>query len=327
MQVEKQALALFYVAPGVAAHREVPLPPLGTGMVEVRTLWSGLSRGTERLVAFGHVPPAEYDRMRAPHQEGEFPFPVKYGYAAVGVVEAGPEDLLGRHVFCLHPHQDRFRVDAGAVVPLPEGVPPARAVLAANAETALNSIWDAAPAPGARVLVLGAGLLGCLIAAFLSRLHGSGSVDVTDKVAEPGLALAEFPVNFLSCGPVRDDYDVVFHSTASAAGLQAAIDALGFEGEVIELSWFGDRPVPLILGGAFHSRRLAIRSSQVGHVARPRRATTSHRQRMEAALGMLSDPRLDRLITGELAFRDLAAAIPRLLAPDAPGIATRIRYE
>jgi threonine dehydrogenase-like Zn-dependent dehydrogenase len=153
-------------------------------------------------------------------------------------------------------------------------------------------------------------------------------VDVTDKVAEPGAALSEFPVNFVSSGaPARGDYGVVFHSTASAAGLQAAIDALGFEGEVIELSWFGDRPVPLVLGGAFHSRRLTIRSSQVGHVARPRRATTSHRKRIEAALGLLADPRLDRLVTGEVAFRDLAAAIPRLLAPGAPGIATRIRYE
>jgi NADPH:quinone reductase-like Zn-dependent oxidoreductase len=330
-QVGKTAQALFYVAPGAAPGRaelrEVALPPLEEGMVEVRTLFTGLSRGTERLVAAGHVPPAEYARMRAPFQEGDFPFPVKYGYAAVGLVEAGPEALQGRHVFCLYPHQDRFRVAVEAVVPLPEGVPPARAVLAANAETALNAIWDAEPAPGARLLVLGAGLLGCLIAAFLSRLHGSGSVDVTDKLAEPGVALAEFPVTFLSTGASRDDYDVAFHSTASASGLQAAIDALGFEGEVIELSWFGARPVPLALGGAFHSRRLAIRSSQVGQVARPRRASTTHRQRLEAALGMLADPRLDRFVTQEIAFGDLAAAIPRLLAPDAPGIATRIRYD
>jgi threonine dehydrogenase-like Zn-dependent dehydrogenase len=296
-------------------------------MVEVRTLCSGISRGTERLVASGHVPPAEYDRMRAPFQEGAFPFPVKYGYAAVGRVEVGPESLAGRHVFCLYPHQDRFRVAAEAVVPLPADVPPARAVLAANAETALNAIWDAGLKPGARVLVLGAGLLGCLIAAFLSRLHGSGSVDVTDKLAEPAEVLSEFPVKFLSSGVIGDDYDVVFHSTASAAGLQAAIDALAFEGEVIELSWFGDRPVPLVLGGAFHSRRLTIRSSQVGHVARPKRASTSYRQRMEAALGLLADARLDRFITEEVAFRDIAAAIPRLLAPGAPGIATRIRYE
>lgn len=318
------AQALFYVAPGAAELRTVALPPLTEGMVEVRTLFSGLSRGTERLVSAGQVPPGEYERMRAPLQEGDFPFPVKYGYAAVGVVEAGPRKLLGRHVFCLHPHQDRFRVAADWVEPLPGDVPPARAILAANAETALNAIWDAELRPGERVLVLGAGLLGCLIAGFLCRFHGP--VDVTDKLAEPAAALADFPVNFLSSGQTGDDYDAVFHSTASAAGLQSALDALAFEGRVLELSWFGDRPVALNLGGAFHSRRLAIRSSQVGHVAPARRASTTRRDRLAEALALLADPRLDRLITGEVAFADLPREIPRLLAPGASGIATRIRY-
>lgn len=318
------AQALFYTAPGVAELRAVALPPLADGMAQVRTLFSGLSRGTERLVSGGLVPPAEFRRMRAPLQEGEFPFPVKYGYAAVGLVEAGPEDLLGRKVFCLHPHQDRFRAGVDWLVPLPEGVPPSRAILAANAETALNAIWDAGLEPGERVLVLGAGLLGCLIAAFLARFHGA--VDVTDKLAEPGAALADFPVSFLSAGQIGSGYDVVFHTTASGAGLQMALDSLDFEGRVIELSWFGAQPVSLDLGGAFHSRRLSIRASQVGHVAPARRATTSHRQRLSEALEMLADPRLDRLITGEVAFADLAREIPRLLAPGAPGIATRIRY-
>jgi 2-desacetyl-2-hydroxyethyl bacteriochlorophyllide A dehydrogenase len=324
MQVTTTAQALFYTAPGVAELREVALAPLAPGQVEVRTLYSAISRGTERLVSAGAVPPGEYAAMRAPHQEGDFPFPVKYGYAAVGVVEAGPDALQGRHVFSLYPHQSRFRVPADAVVPLPGGVPAARAVLAANAETALNAIWDGAALPGERVLVLGAGLLGCLVTAFLSRIHSQ--VDVTDKLAEAAASVTDFPVNYVSSEAVGCDYDLVFHTTASAAGLQAAIDALAFEGRVIELSWFGDRPVALMLGGAFHARRLTIRSSQVGHVAPARRATTTRRDRLAEALALLADPRLDRLITGEVAFADLAQEIPRLLAPDAPGIATRIRY-
>ena len=327
MQVTTTAQALFYTAPGVAELRQVTLAPLLPGQVEVRTLWSAISRGTERLVSAGAVPPGEHAAMRAPHQEGDFPFPVKYGYAAVGVVEAGPDALVGRHVFSLYPHQSRFRVPAAAVVVLPDDVPAARAVLAANAETALtalNAIWDAEPKPGERVLVLGAGLLGCLIAAFLSRIHET--VDVTDKLAEPAAAVADFPVNFVSVEALGDDYDLVFHTTASAAGLQSAIDALAFEGRVIELSWFGDRPVGLMLGGAFHSRRLSIRASQVGQVAPSRRAATSRRDRLAEALALLADARLDRLITGEVAFGDLPAEIPRLLASDAPGIATRIRY-
>jgi 2-desacetyl-2-hydroxyethyl bacteriochlorophyllide A dehydrogenase len=325
MQVIDTAKALFYTAPGVAELRSVVLPPLASGDVEVRTLFSGLSRGTERLVSAGAVPPSEHTRMRAPHQEGDFPFPVKYGYAAVGVVEAGPDALVGGHVFSLYPHQTRFRVPAGSVVPLPDDVPANRAVLGANAETALNAIWDAEPKPGERVLVLGAGLLGCLIAAFLSRIHQQ--VDVTDKLPEPGAAVADFPVNFVSAEALGGEYDLVFHTTASATGLQTAIDALAFEGRVIELSWFGDRPVPLMLGGAFHARRLTIRASQVGHVAPSRRATTTLRDRLAEALALLTDPRFERLITGEVAFADLAAEIPRLLSPDAPGIATRIRYD
>jgi threonine dehydrogenase-like Zn-dependent dehydrogenase len=323
-QVAETAQAMFYTAPGVAELRDVVLPPLGSGQVEVRTLFSGLSRGTERLIAAGAVPPSQHTAMRAPHQEGDFPFPVKYGYAAVGVVEAGPDALLGRHVFSLYPHQARFRVPVDAVVPLPDNVPATRAVLAANAETALNAIWDAEPRPGERVLVLGAGLLGCVIAAFLSRIHSN--VDITDRLSEPGALVADFPVNFVSNGTLADEYDLVFHSTASAAGLQSALDALAFEGRVVELSWFGDRPVDVMLGGAFHAKRLTIRASQVGHVAPSRRASTTHRDRLIEALALLADPRLDRLITGEVAFADLPTEIPRLLAPNAPGTATRIRY-
>jgi len=325
MQVTETAQALFYTAPDKAELREVALAPLMPGQVEVRTLFSGISRGTERLVSAGAVPPAEYTRMRAPHQEGDFPFPVKYGYAAVGVVEAGPDDLLGRHVFSLYPHQNRFRVDADAVVALPDGVPADRAILAANAETALNAIWDAGLKPGARVLVLGAGLLGCLIAAFLSRIHRH--VDVTDKLTEPAAVLADFPVNFVSMETLASEYDLVLHSTASAAGLQTAIDALGFEGRVIELSWFGDRPVPLILGGAFHSRRLTIQASQVGHVAPPHRGKVTHRDRLVQALALVADPRLDRLITNEVKLAAMPEQISRLLAPGAPGIATRVHYD
>jgi 2-desacetyl-2-hydroxyethyl bacteriochlorophyllide A dehydrogenase len=324
MQVTTTVQALFYTAPGVAELREVALAPLAPGHVEVRTLWSAISRGTERLVSAGAVPPGEYTAMRAPHQEGDFPFPVKYGYAAVGVAVAGPDALVGRHVFSLYPHQSRFRVPADAVMPLPDGVPAARAVLAANAETALNAIWDGGVLPGERVLVLGAGLLGCLIAALLSRIHEH--VTLTDKLAEPAAAVADFPVNIVSIETLGDDYDLVFHTTGSAAGLQTAIDALAFEGRVIELSWFGDRPVALMLGGAFHARRLTIRASQVGHVAPARRAATTRRDRLAEALALLADPRLDQLITGEVAFKDLPREIPRLLAPGAPGIATRIRY-
>jgi len=319
------ATALIYAAPGEARLGEVALPPLRAGWVEVETRYSALSRGTERLVFEGRVPQSEWQRMRAPFQDGDFPHPVIYGYAAVGRVVAGPEHLAGCDVFALHPHQTRFRVPAEAVIALPRGVPPARAVLAANAETALNALWDAALAPGSRVLVVGAGLLGCLIAALLSR-RSDLEVHITDILAERAAPLSELNVTFRAPTDLTSEYVVAFHVSASAAGLQSAIDALGFEGEVIELSWYGDRPVQLELGGAFHARRLAMRASQVAHVAPARRASTSRRERLCAALACLDDPRLDALVTEEVAFAALPGALAHLLAPGAAGIATRIVY-
>lgn len=320
------AEALVYTDVGRAEIREVTLPPLSEGDVEVETLFSGLSRGTERLVHMGAVPEREWGRMRAPFQFGDFPFPVRYGYAAVGRVVAGPAEKVGQTVFALHPHQTRFRIPADAAVALPDGVPRARAILAANTETALNAIWDAALPPGARVAVIGAGLVGCLIAALLSRRTDLDLMLCDVIGARRALAL-EINVTFVEPTELPDDCVVAFHTSASPAGLQSALDCLTFEGRVIEVSWFGDHLVPVQLGGAFHARRLQIISSQVGHVAAPRRASTTHRDRLAAALAALADPRLDNLITEDTRFRDLGEAIPRLLAPDAPGIATRIVYD
>ncbi|HET7409319.1 MAG TPA: zinc-binding alcohol dehydrogenase [Paracoccaceae bacterium] len=320
------AEALVYLGPGRAGIEPVELPPMAPGMVEVRTLWSALSRGTERLVFEGRVPRSEHARMRAPHQSGDFPFPVRYGYAAVGIVEDGPEQLIGRHVFALHPHQTRFRLPEDAVVPVPEGVPPARAVLAANMETALNALWDAVPAPGTRCLVVGAGLLGWLVTALIS-LRPDLRVDICDIRTGLDPLAAHFSVNIVTPGAVPSDAcEIAFHASATAAGLQTAIESLAFEGRVIELSWFGDRPVELRLGGAFHAKRLSIIASQVGHVARPRRAALTRRDRLARALAALADPRLDALVTEEVAFAELPARLPRLLAPGASGIATRVVY-
>lgn len=326
----QHAHALVYRAPGEAVIEEVALAPLGPGEVAVETQFSALSRGTERLVFEGRVPQGEWERMRAPLQVGAFPFPVRYGYAAVGRVTAlGPGTTgaaVGTEVFCLHPHQDRFHVSADMVLALPAGVPASRAVLAANMETALNAVWDARPRPGSRCLVVGAGLLGWLVAMLLAG-RVDMSITVTDIRAQTGVTDDEKCVTFCRPEEVPDrDFDLAFHTSASAAGLQTAIDALAFEGEVIELSWYGDRAVEIALGGNFHAGRLAIRASQVGHVAPARRAGTTRRERLALALEALSDPRFDRLLTDDVAFADLPAALPHLLSAGAPGIATRISY-
>src|SRR5262245_9402736 len=130
--------AFWVVAPGAGEIRTEALPSPSGDDVVVKTMYTGISRGTESLVFQGRVPPSEYERMRAPFQQGDFPAPVKYGYSNVGRVEAGPSSLIGAHVFGLFPHQTRYVASSTAVHRLPHDVPPARAVLAANMETAIN---------------------------------------------------------------------------------------------------------------------------------------------------------------------------------------------
>jgi NADPH:quinone reductase-like Zn-dependent oxidoreductase len=318
------ATSLWYVAPGHADLRTAPLGERGDKL-RVRVAWSALSRGTERLVASGRVPESERERMRAPIQDGDFPFPVKYGYCAVGRVEAGPQDWHGRHVFCLAPHQDVVDVPVSFAARLPQGVPARRAILAANMETALNGIWDSAAGPGDRVVVVGAGIVGMLVAVLAARLPGAEVTIVDVDPARRPLAEA-MNVRFASPGEALGDADVVFHCSATPAGLANAIASAGNEAVIVEMSWYGEGTIPVPLGGAFHSRRLRLVSSQVGQVSPGRRPRWTHQRRLDAAIRLLDDERLDAMITEEVAFGDLPGAIPRILADGAPGLVTAVRY-
>lgn len=303
------ARACWIVAPGRAELRDEPLPPLAAGELRVRTLHSGISRGTEGLVYRGEVPASEYQRMRAPFQAGEFPAPVKYGYVSVGVVEAGPETLRGRTVFCLYPHQTLYQVPADAVLPLPDGVPAARAVLAALLETAVNALWDAPPRIGQRISVVGGGTLGLLVAWLAARVPGC-QVQVVDRVAARAEVAAALGASFALPADAVGDAEWVVHASGQPEGLATALRLAAFEATVLELSWYGSRTVGLPLGEAFHARRLVLKSSQVGHVATAMRARWSHRQRLALALSLLDDPVLDRLITHSAPFERL----PQVLA-------------
>jgi 2-desacetyl-2-hydroxyethyl bacteriochlorophyllide A dehydrogenase len=317
------ARAFWIAAPGRGEIRDERLPAAGPNDVVVRTTFTSVSRGTEALVFAGRVPESERQRMRAPFQEGDFPSPVKYGYAAVGVVEHGPRDLTGRTVFVLHPHQTRFVVPAAAAHLVPDDVPPERAVLAANLETAINGVWDARVQVGDRVTVVGAGTVGCLVAWVVSQIGGCEVELVDVNAARSGVARG-LGVRFAPPHEARGDRDVVFHASATEAGLQQALRLAGFEAAVVELSWYGDRGVTLTLGEAFHARRITLQSSQVGAVATPQRARWDHRRRMALALSLLRAPALDTLITGESDFESLPEVMPTLAAGDA--LCHRIRY-
>jgi len=323
--VENTARAYWLRAPGVGEIRPVRLPEPGAGDVVVRAVRSGVSRGTETLVFRGGVPLDQYAEMRAPFQEGDFPGPVKYGYLSVGVVEQGPPELNGRTVFCLYPHQTSYVVPAAAVTVVPEDVPPGRAVLAGTVETAVNALWDAAPVIGDRVAVVGAGMLGCAVARLLSRFP---SVDVTlvDVVGERGAVAVALGVDFATPEDAAGGRDLVFHTSATSAGLQLSLDLLGAEGTVMDLSWYGDSEVKLSLGGAFHSRRLALRSSQVGTVSPRRSARRTTADRLALALDLLRDPAFDALVTGESHFDELPDVMARLATGSLPALCHTITY-
>ncbi|MEU4337914.1 dehydrogenase [Micromonospora lupini] len=322
----REAYACWVREPGAAEIRPVSLPEPGPDEVLVRARYSGVSRGTETLVFAGRVPVDQYAAMRAPFQEGDFPGPVKYGYLSVGVVEQGPPELLGRTVFCLHPHQSAYVVPATAVVPVPDDVPPARAVLAGTVETAVNALWDAAPLVGDRVSVVGAGMVGCCVAALLARFPGV-QVELVDTDARRAGIAGALGVGFAQPSDATGDRDLVVHASATSAGLQHALDLLAPEGTVIELSWYGDRPVQVSLGGAFHSGRLTVRSSQVGMVAPARRGRRSYTDRLALALDLLDDPAFDALITGASRFAELPDVLARLSTGDLPALCHLITYD
>jgi hypothetical protein len=317
--------SLWYVGPGQAEIRTESLGPLPAESVQVRTLFSALSRGTESLVYCGLVPESEYVRMAAPWMGGAFPFPVQYGYSNVGRIEAGPAHLIGQLVFALRPHQTAYQAGLGEVISLPAGLSAERAVLAANMETALNAVWDAAPGPGDRIAVIGGGVVGCLVAYLWGHLPGAEVtlVDINPNRASIANALG---VGFTGPAAAPADCDVVFHCSATATGLTSAIAAAGDEAVVLELSWYGANPVEVPLGGAFHSRQIRLQSSQVGHIASSYRPRWTYQRRLQAAIGMLADPRLDVLLSPPIAFADLPNRLPTILGAQSDVLCCLIDY-
>lgn len=319
------ARAFWLRAPGIGEIRPVEVRDARPGEVLVRTTRSAVSRGTETLVFRGGVPTDQHGAMRAPFQDGDFPGPVKYGYLNVGVVLQGPPELLGRTVFCLHPHQTTYVVPANAVVPVPERMPLDRAVLAGTVETAVNAMWDAAPLVGDRVTVVGGGMVGLSVARLLVGVPGT-EVTVVDVDGERSSVAHALGAGFAMPPDAEGGRDLVVHASASAAGLQLSLDLLAPEGTVLDLSWYGDTEVTLRLGGAFHSRRLAIRASQVGTVSPARRGRRSTTDRLQLALELLRDPAFDALISGRSAFEDLPHVMGGLADGSLPGLCHTITY-
>ena len=318
------AQALWYTASNQAKIIEETLSPPLAGVCRIRSLYSGLSRGTETLVASGRVPPSEYERMRAPFMQGVFPFPVKYGYANVGVVEEGPEHLLGKHVFSLSPHQSVFYISPESVVPIGT-LSPLRALLAANMETALNATWNGAPGPADRIAIVGGGVVGLLAGYLCAKIPGTDVflVDINSKREHEAQKLG---MSFALPSDAPDHCDLVIHASGSSAGLNTAIGLAGEEATVLELSWFGAGQVSVELGGAFHSKQLKLVASQVGHIAPSHRARWDYSRRLTAAISLLDDPVLDVLLDQPIALDQICSHLPTIFHPESGVLCQPISY-
>ncbi len=311
----RQATAYWTVRPGQGQLRSEGLPEPGADEALVRTLYSGISRGTELLVHQGQVPDSVADAMRAPHQDGDFPAPVKYGYLSVGVVEEGPDDWTGQTVFCLHPHQDRYVVPLSGLTRVPEGVPPRRAVLTGMVETALNALWEAGPRLGDRVAVVGGGLLGGTLATLL-RTFPLDRLELVDVDPAKARIAEELGIAFAHPDEAQADCDLVFHCSATSDGLHRSLQLAGDEATVIELSWYGDTPVQIPLGEDFHARRLSIIASQVGVVSKARRHRRSTADRLDIAVSLLEDPAFDLFLSEDTSFAELPHTMENLADDD-----------
>jgi threonine dehydrogenase-like Zn-dependent dehydrogenase len=323
--MQRTAKAFWIREPGQGEIFEQELKQPGQDEVRVRALYSGISRGTESLVFQGRVPVSQYQAMRAPFQEGDFPGPVKYGYASVGRVEHGPEDLLERIVFCLFPHQDMYVVPTQAVIAIPDSVPAERAILAANAETAVNIVWDAEIGPGDRVCVIGGGVVGCLVTWLTARIPGT-CVTLVDIEASRAQLAQHFGARFAQPDGAPDDQDVVIHTSASEPGLSTALACAGDEASVIEASWYGNMQPSAPFGEDFHARRLTLKSSQVGQLPPARRPRWDHRRRLALALSLLDDSKLDALISGQSRFTELPHTMAKLAEGSGQTLCHRISY-
>lgn len=319
------AKALWCESAGRAGFRSDVLRTPDDEHVLVQTLFSGISRGTETTVFQGRVPASEYGRMRAPHMAGDFPFPVKYGYSSIGIVEAGGGLEPGTKVFCLYPHQDRYVVKTQDLVEIPENVPVERAVLAANMETALNICWDAGIKLGDRVAVFGCGVVGMAVGYLASRIPGV-ECTLIDPDPDREVIARHLGPEFRHPEALTGEFDVLINASGAAAALVQCLDHAGLEATIIEASWYGEREVTLPLGGAFHSRRLKLISSQVGQVSPSQRPRWSYARRLKKALSLLADDRLDALISGETYFHELPNSYGRILT-DTSTLCHRIRYQ
>lgn len=318
-------LGYWVTSQGQGCLRDVALPAVGAKDCELTAIFTGVSKGTERLVGMGRVPAECAEPMACRGMQGNMQLPVLYGYSFVGRLTAG--EHAGRIAFTMHPHQERAVVAREHLVLLPSGMPPSRATLFPNLETAWNAMWDAELVAGERVAVVGGGAVGLLLTFVLQSVLGMRVVLVeSDPLRRSRAARLPWAVEVIDPADLpRGTFDAVFHATGRGEGLQLAIDALGFEGRVLDLSWYGTTKVSVRLGGRFHYQRQRIIASQVATVARVHRAG-GYAARTAAVLELLGDSRLDSLFDAPIPFATLPEFFARLYHGDVESPCPLVSY-
>lgn len=280
--------------------------------VLVKSLYSLISLGTERLIALGNVPKELQESMTVPYQEGHFDFPIKYAYSLVGIVMTKDHPLTNKRVHLLHPHQDYCFVKEQDLFVVPEEVDLQTATLASNVETALTAAWDSGASFGDKVLVVGFGLIGSLVARLIDDIPGTEVMIFETDIAKINLAQKlgfQNVINPKSDNPKRisPPFDIAFHCSATSKGLQSCIDYTGFESKIIELSWYGSKAININLGSTFHRLRKQLISSQVSNLPMDRKGRWDYKRRKTVVFNLLKNPIFKHHISQTLKF----ASVPK----------------
>jgi len=299
-------------------------PEIQKNQCLLQSKYSLISVGTERTVSMGKVPVDLHDSMAVPYMKGAFSFPVKYGYSLVGKVLKGPSEWMGRNVHLMHPHQDYCYSNLSDLFILPPTIPLKRATLISNMETAVNAIWDSQVSIGDRVVVVGFGLIGSLVALIVRQIPGvEVQVVEIDKSRQQVARSLGFGVSD-SCK--KNHFDMAFHASGSATGLQNAIDAVGLEGPIIELSWYGNRKVDISLGTTFHSLRKQLISSQVSFIPSTKQSGWDFKRRKKTVLNLLHNPVFDHLLDTEVPFKESPSVFEKIRNNDWEPLTCVVKY-
>ena len=268
---------------------------LGNDELLVKAYYSGISYGTEKIVHDSQVPANQYEFMRAPHQVGEFNKEVKYGYLSVGKVVVGPKSMMNKMVYTMFPHQSMYILKSSLATLIPSHIPYKRALLTANMETAINAMWDSQPSIGDNTYVIGAGIVGILMAYVLSSTFGI-KVTVIDNNASKKKLCKFFNIDFENNINCIKDPDIIFECSGNASVLSDLINNSTLETKICILSWYGKQQSKIKMGENCFSRRLEIIFSQVGNITPIQSKKWDNLSRRALALKLLDNKKLDSLI-------------------------------